>query len=498
MPLLSGRGIAVILSTIAIGVAAKLLSNYALFSVSVLLLYTLVISNVAVNYRAAKACKAAGVEVTLTAGEVMADPIHSLSEVDPGPADYLTGIYGWRFAYDVENDPGPADARHRNTLPPRNISGANVAYAILTVKTLHRLPRLFLENPLDAWVRHLPGFVSSAARSSYRWNDDHRSPARRHVRPVIIPPLATGTTYRVRMPVPTQCRGIWILQPLLLWYEDPLRLFRRKVTSTARVYVTVLPRPDEPAEMPEPLTSGGARSLPDTSHASDTATMDMGEGDFFGLRPYVPGDRPTLLHWQSIASADIFLAREFASQSGGRLRLLIDNAVEETQAVGDTETAQAAECNESLELEAVVARAGSIGSAAIRSGLGLEILTIDGDRIVIPRSDTNSLTLLRELAVVYPSPTPLPAGSLCGVVRVIPAGKNTIMITSRNDPPDLSLLDRDMMQRMSASIYDAQWRYSETAGQPAAILYHVADPRYSNAYGTNPRYSNPSAGVGSQ
>jgi uncharacterized protein (DUF58 family) len=52
-----------------------------------------------------------------------------------------------------------------------------------------------------------------------------------------------------------------------------------------------------------------------------------GPGEIVGLRPYVPGDRLSLLHWPARARYGSWFVRQFSPEVGAQARLVVDDRV---------------------------------------------------------------------------------------------------------------------------------------------------------------------------
>ncbi len=134
----------------------------------------------------------------------------------------------------------------------------------------------------------------------------------------------------VEVEVPTGARGELVLEGLVVWCEDPFRLFALPALKVPPVRVLVLPR---------------AGVVP-AQHGSALEAMLEGDLELAGLRPSVQGDRVGLLHWPSLARGGPVAARDFVPASVGDLLLVLDaragvhsdssfeNAVETAAAIG--------------------------------------------------------------------------------------------------------------------------------------------------------------------
>jgi uncharacterized protein (DUF58 family) len=105
------------------------------------------------------------------------------------------------------------------------------------------------------------------------------------------------------------------------WVLDAFGLCGVPGPSVPAVTVVVHPRPDPQAEWPD---EGGNDLLHETTVASHAHGHD-GPGDLVGIRPYVVGDRLSLLHWPSRARYGTWFVRQFAPELGSQSRLVLDD-----------------------------------------------------------------------------------------------------------------------------------------------------------------------------
>jgi len=183
-------------------------------------------------------------------------------------------------------------------------------------------PSLSIEAPTNRWVRRTPehrGTTPEPARSPSR--------ARRVLATAFAPaplvglPVPTrGSTATYTSPIPTARRGVFMLPAASTWVCDPLRLCAAPGPKIPPVTVVVHPRADAHATWP--IADSGA-----PFGASDRAGAEGrgGAGDLVGIRPYVTGDRLSLLHWPARARYGAWFVRQFAPEDGAMFRLVIDD-----------------------------------------------------------------------------------------------------------------------------------------------------------------------------
>jgi uncharacterized protein (DUF58 family) len=187
--------------------------------------------------------------------------------------------------------------------------------------------------------------------------------------------LAGRGHVRLSIGVPGTSRGLWSLEPVALWCTDPLRLVAWRVARTPVVHVVVVPRPTPP--WGPPGSDPGSR--PD-HHAAAPPSASGGGDEFAGLRPYVPGDRLTRLHWPALARTDELMSRSFVEVH--RLQIVVDTRP--------------------WEIESSVSQAAGIGIAALEAGTPVELRTLGGDELVVSPGPLARSALLRALALVAP------------------------------------------------------------------------------------------------
>ena len=196
-------------------------------------------------------------------------------------------------------------------------------------------------------------------------------------------PLEPGATVRAAYRLPTERRGLVQIGPLHLLLTDPFGLTAVRIRAAGRTDLTVYPRIDPIAELPE--TAGHD---PDAAEQSPTSLGRAGE-EFFALRPFQIGDELRKVHWPSSARFDELLVRQTELPWQGRATVLLDLR-------GDVHT------EDSLDL--AVSAAASIITATRRSGDLVRLVATDGtDSGFLPGNAAYS-AILEYLAVVPRSP----------------------------------------------------------------------------------------------
>lgn len=135
-----------------------------------------------------------------------------------------------------------------------------------------------------------------------------------------LPSPEPGTTRSCRLPVPTGRRGILELPPRRCWAHDPLGLFGAPGPLTPHVVAVVHPAPLDPGQ---PVAGvGAARAGQEVARDSSSG---RGLGDLEGIRPYVPGDRLSLLHWPAKARYGTWFVRQFGAEGAAAVPLVLDD-----------------------------------------------------------------------------------------------------------------------------------------------------------------------------
>ncbi len=247
------------------------------------------------------------------------------------------------------------------------------------------------------------------------------SERRRLGEPIRLPGLHGGAEVSVPVQVPTDARGLLTLEPVKVWCEDPMRLLACKVASSPLVHVLVCPAPEAPDISTRPPASGTGNRPPDLPEATRPEGTQGGY-EFRSLRPYVPGDRLTRLHWPAFARSGELAVREFVEPVAGCVLLLVD--------LRPTSHAE-------RSVEAVVSRAAGVGIRALEEGQLVELCTSTGERVEIRPGTGSRRSLQRALAVLGPATAPFSAAMRWGGTgRPIWAASNTdtsevVVITTR-------------------------------------------------------------------
>ena len=175
------------------------------------------------------------------------------------------------------------------------------------------LPRLGLPSAESRWSSR--GIPSGPGRQT------SSACALRRPASCALPTPGAGRTRSCRLPVPTGRRGVLELPPLRCWAHDPFGLFGSPGPLTPAV------RAVDP--------SGPAGSLPAHHRAgrgpsrfrgpAAVSSSGRGLGDLEGIRPYVVGDRLSLLHWPAKARYGTWFVRQFGTEGTAAVPLVFDD-----------------------------------------------------------------------------------------------------------------------------------------------------------------------------
>jgi uncharacterized protein (DUF58 family) len=135
-----------------------------------------------------------------------------------------------------------------------------------------------------------------------------------------LPCPEAGTTDSCLFPVPTGRRGVLVLPPLRCWAHDPLGLFASPGPLTPAATAVIHPAPLDPGQPTTGVVAARAGEDPAGSSRSGS-----GLGELEGIRPYVLGDRLSLLHWPAKARYGTWFVRQFGADGASTVPLVLDD-----------------------------------------------------------------------------------------------------------------------------------------------------------------------------
>ena len=120
--------------------------------------------------------------------------------------------------------------------------------------------------------------------------------------------------------VPTGRRGVLELPPQRTWAHDPFGLFAASGPVTPAVLAAVYPVPIRPDQSIAgiPVSTAGAMATSDPSRGT-------GLGELEGIRPYVAGDRLSLVHWPAKARYGSWFVRQFGAEGTVAVSIVLDD-----------------------------------------------------------------------------------------------------------------------------------------------------------------------------
>lgn len=222
---------------------------------------------------------------------------------------------------------------------------------------------------------------------------------------VAVPAPLPGATVRCRLAVPTDRRGVFELPPQTGWVHDPLGLFGapgpRLPTVTAVVY-------------PAPVSPGQPVRWRSVSGAGIEAFADRGSGgglgDLQGIRPYVPGDRLSLLHWPARARYGSWFVRHFDAEGASSLPLVVDDR---------------AGVHRRADFDRLISAALWVVDETLDRGQAVALVTLSGRAFSFPPTDRGRADARLVLAELQPART----GESSRSLRAIPP--DAVVLTTR-------------------------------------------------------------------
>ncbi len=188
---------------------------------------------------------------------------------------------------------------------------------------------------------------------------------------VRLPAVAPGMAVEVGIDLQLDWRGWWRLEDTGLEGTDPLGLYRRPESPMPPRRVLVLP-----ATYPMPAVPAAALLAPETRRRMAAERRDQGE--FRGVREFVPGDDPRHIHWRMTAHRAKLQVKLYDEPLEAYCQIWIPLVHEGAEA--DSPGGPSRRCELSLAAGLSVARvfAGSRVQACIRL-VGLPPLPVSSD-----------------------------------------------------------------------------------------------------------------------
>jgi uncharacterized protein (DUF58 family) len=219
--------------------------------------------------------------------------------------------------------------------------------------------------------------------------------------------------------LPTDRRGMVQIGPLDLVVGDPFGLTSVRIRSAGQTDLTIYPRIDRNAGLPE--TAGHD---PDASLESPTSLGRTGE-EFFALRPFQIGDELRKVHWPATARLDELQVRQTELPWQGRATVLLDLR-------GDVQS------DPSLDIS--VSAVASIITAARRTGDLIRMVATDGTDSGFLPGNAAYAAILEYLATVPRGPAGNISRLLDSLARSSHGGA-LIVISGQLGEHDLTRID---------------------------------------------------------
>ena len=201
-----------------------------------------------------------------------------------------------------------------------------------------------------------------------------------------VPFLGGGSRAQTRCRVRTEMRGCFTLGPLSLVHSDPLNLAEVERRIPGSLDLVVHPRP---LGVPlSPILSGDLAGAERTARARGSSQGT----DFYGIRPYRPGDEWRRIHWRTTARTGDLMVVERESLSSFSLMAIIDM----TTPTGDSPDAP---------FEILISLAAQVADEAIRrmSLLYIYLMWPDGTLSAVLERSSNRLAAMDVLARLDPN-----------------------------------------------------------------------------------------------
>lgn len=138
-----------------------------------------------------------------------------------------------------------------------------------------------------------------------------------------LPALRPRETIRLKREITAVRRGHFHLEKLQIIAGDPCGLFRVRKTFRLPGEMVILPKVRKLDELP--AGNGGKHSF--SGDGRPLGRSGTGS-DFFGVRPYRPGDEIRYVHWRLSASKQKLMVREFEAATIERIILILDTGAD--------------------------------------------------------------------------------------------------------------------------------------------------------------------------
>jgi uncharacterized protein (DUF58 family) len=292
--------------------------------------------------------------------------------------------------------------------PALAVVGGEVTLRIgVTNRSAGPAPALAVEAPGRRWRRQ-GGEVAGAEAAAPGW----LVPAGLITLPA---PGARGRSVFAGA-VPSGRRGVFVLPARASWVLDPFGLFGARGPVVPAVSAVLFPAARADVVWPG---SVGDRASAGATAAAPGPGRD-GPGELVGIRPYVAGDRLSLVHWPARARYGAWYVRQFGPDEGERTRLVLDDR---------------AGVHRQKDFEEMLAEAHGLVELCWQDGRTVELCTLSGRSVTLAPVAAGVEEGRVLLAAVLPRATgadaPVGAGTVITTAtgaQSLPAGTERIVV----------------------------------------------------------------------
>ncbi len=262
----------------------------------------------------------------------------------------------------------------------------------------------------------------------------------------LVPSLAADEQFTVEYTLRARRRGVYEIGPAILEHSDLIGMFQFERELGGSAELVVHPTPERIPAVWDRAASLRAPQQP--------RRRFRGEGtEFYGTRPFVPGDDLRRVDWKSTARRGQLIVREYERAEATDATIVLDLQRSHHRGQGDDATVERAVKLAASVMAQLLERGSSVGLVAA----GIE------DHSVPPSADPRQRTrMLDALARVRADGTQTLAGVLAEYQSYLPDGGMVIVISPRLDSEALGVAE-DLQTRG----YAVSWMVVEARGEVA-------------------------------
>lgn len=283
--------------------------------------------------------------------------------------------------------------------PALSVVGGDITLRIgVTNRSEGAAPALWVEGPGRRWRRR--GDETAGGRDS--------APSWLVPSGLITLPAPAGRTRAVfASAVASGRRGVFVLPARRSWVLDPFGLVGVPGPVVPAVSAVVYPAADRATQWPSAVVDGSSSDAP---VARPGAGRD-GPGELVGIRPYVEGDRLSLLHWPARARYGAWFVRQFGPEEGVETKLVLDDR---------------AGVHRPGDFEAMLAGAHGLVELWFDDGRTVELCTLSGRSVTLAPVPVGLEEARLLLATVMPRTARAAAGIGGGTVMTTGTGARSL------------------------------------------------------------------------